>query len=382
MYITREKIETTYTEGFDDLCQLLLDCGWVEVDTVSSILRVFMSDGESGVEFPIYAELGIYSQYIRMTLWTHWDSIGHVGVCPLNTGVTMTPSGFTSYRFYCSKDIINIRGASGVFVRLNPADRLKLVTQSAIVGGASVTIELDDVSELIVGDKYNILGILGEGQQEIAVTAKDSGLNTVTVTGCTNSYAAGALFGRSLSPCFIVSSSIKYNPFNFNRNGLSISTSPALTAKGKFGEVGAVYSFENRVILEPLIATDTYRYIGTFPVQIKYGKYQAALNDVVLVDNSTVNTAISTPTSFTDYTFTDELQNWEVDSLIGKCVYFVSGTGVGYSRYIISNTANTLTFRTILPTITVATGYVIADEVYRYVNSVIGNYYYYTKEEF
>jgi hypothetical protein len=149
---------------------------------------------------------------------------------------------------------------------------------------------------------------------------------------------------------------------------------------GKNGAEGAPYAHDLSATIETAILRDANRYLGEInPTYMKYIK-SGSINNLVQIRNSDEPPVDSVPTSFTEFTLTDNTQTWAVDSLISKSVIFISGAGLEYTRFIIGNTEHTLTFRTALPTITLTTGFRVVDEVYRVLN--VYHQYVAVKEEF
>lgn len=364
-FVSREFLNTTPTAVFGSFIQAIKDSGWEEVYSASSTNYVLRTNGEDGLGPYVYINILLSSGIIYYRGYQYWENT--TGYCPFpSTQQTFMGSGETILRVYCNKSfIVTGSGFSYFFISRSPL-RFIRTAQTAITGATSVTITLDSISNFRIGNKYNVFGVKGEGQQEIQVTARDTVNKTITVTGCTNNYSIGALVGDYILTCVTASSSYDVDAFAYNRIGTTaIPTSTNVYFAGKNGAEGAPYSHDSSYTLESMILKSANRYLGDIsPLYVKYGK-GLAVGDVCFVLNSDEPIVDSVPTSFTEYTLVDNTANWDVDSLIGKCVLFISGTGSGYSRYIIGNTANTLTFRTILPTITTSTGYRIVDAVYR-----------------
>lgn len=363
-FISREFLNTTTTNVFPLLIQAIKDAGWEEVYNVSATSVVLRTNCEDGLGPWVYINLSIVSSSIVIRGYQHWS--GTTGYCIFPSSNTQVfPSTATQFRIYVTKNfIMQDIGYGGIFIPRSPL-RFTHTCSHSITGASSVQLTLSGVSNLRIGFKYNIYGIAGEGQQEIEVTAVDRINKIITVTGCTNNYAIGAIVGDFILSCIIRTGSYWVDQFAYNRVGTTNITSTNVSFTGKNGTEGAPYSHDSNYTLESLILKSSNRYLGD--VSSKYIKYAKSITsgDVCYLVNSDDPIVDSVPTSFDSYSLTDTTKNWEIDALIGKCVLFISGTGSGYSRYIIGNTSNTLTFRTILPTITTATGYRIVDAVYR-----------------
>lgn len=371
-WVSREFLNNTVAENYTNFVQCLTDAGWELFYTASASSCVLRSNCEDGqgpwVYINIYYTTGLYARY-----YLHWS--GATGLCPLNNAVVITTTALIiGFRVYCNKNIVlpivnpYTGYAMNPLIITRPPSRIVKVVQGPVVGGTTVTLPLLDVSGLRLNERRTILGVQGEGQREIVITGINRTNNTITVTGCSDSYADGALVGDyQLVAC------VDYSGFGnvlaYNKLGATMLSAPSLTILGKNGSEGAPYAHDSTLTIETAIVKDAYRYLGDInPTYCKYGK-GLSLNNVVQIRNSDEPPVDSMPTSFTDYTLTDDTQTWVVDALINKCILFISGTGLEYSRLIIGNTEHTLTFRTKLPTITLTTGFRIVDEVYRQVGT-------------
>lgn len=366
-HICKEFLNITTVDLYPLLCQSFLSAGWTEHYTISSTSRVFKSLGSDDLQPPIYIHIYIVSGSITFIYYAHWS--GSAGVLSFNNSYSII-SATSSWRLYINKSYFFLLAtpytSQPICMLVWPISPLRIAypVQHAVTGGSSVTLTLSSVENLRLNEYRNIYGVAGEGQQEIRITNINTDTKTITVTGCTNNYSSGALVGD-----YIVSWASLYGGnlcmgFPYNRLGAS-QPNGVVNIVGKTGNVGAAYTHENYIIPEIAILTDSYRYFGEInSTYIKTAK-GSATNDIIQIINNDDPIVDSLLTSFTTYTLTDTTKNWAPDSLIGKICVFISGTGSGYTRYIIGNTANTLTFRTALHTVDLTTGFRIADEVYR-----------------
>ena len=365
-FVSKEFLNTTPTGSFTNFIEAIKSSGWEEVQVISATSVVLRTNGEDNLGPYIYFNFYITSGALYAKGYQYWTG-GSVLCAFPRTTITLLNSTLTTIRIYCNKSFILTDISTGyILMPRSPLRFFSTVTQN-ITGGTSVVIYLESVSNLRVGFKYNIFGVFGEGQQEIQITARDTVNKTITVTGCTNNYVAGALVGSHVLTCITPSAtSYKVDAFAYNKVGTTaLPNTTNVYFVGKNGAEGAPYTHDSNYTLESLVAKGAYRFLGDLSSRyIKYAK-SITSGDICFVVSSDEPIVDSVPSSFTEYTLTDLTANWSVDALIGKCVLFVSGTGSGYSRVIIGNTSNTLTFRTILPTITTTTGYRIVDAVYR-----------------
>lgn len=318
---------------------------------------------------------------IQFYTYQHWN--GSVGVGEFGSYYQVSTSQ-THFRIYCNKHYVyipsnNFNSHSVVIFLLNPPDRLVRTVQHSITGGTSVSLTLNSTSGIRLNDYKNIYGMSGEGQQEIRVTSINRATNTIIVTGCTNNYASGVLVGDYLMPAITLYSGNLNNNFPYNKIGTT-QIQAFVQSYGDHGHVGGTYVHDNYINIVPTIIIDNYRFYGFVDETYFYVSRTGVYNDIIMIDESDDPVTNSLVTSFTSYTITDTTKNWDVDSLIGKVVVFISGTGSGYTRQIVGNTADTITFRTILQTIDTTTGYRIVDEAWRVYSQVSGLYA--IKEEF
>jgi len=373
-YVGYENLSTTVTLAFDEMGQHLINAGWELFYTTSATDKTYRSNGEDNLGPYVYLHIRISSTNIPTALYLHWTTVGS---CLLSYASFNIYNNSTSYRFYGNKDFLFIGGDQFITGSINACiylltrapDMMRKTIAAPIIGAASVTIELPDLNRVFLGYKYNVLGLQGEGQQEVTVTNINTGTNQVTLTGCTNSYSAGALFGEHiLTVCgYQVGVSGMGNGLTYNRVGNTVP-SVAVTVKGQLGGQGNAYAHNTDIQLEPACLVESSRSIGTLPIEYiqKIESTGQVLNNLIYNITSGLPVVISIPTSLSTNVLTDSAQNWPVNSLAGKICMFIPETGFCYSRFILSNTSNTLTFRLSIPSIvTITTQYGIVDSVYR-----------------
>jgi len=374
-YISREFIGFTVAQNYDNFRQALVDGGWELFETVSATNHVYRSNCEDGLGPYIYINT-VLTTSVTVRYYSYWTA--GAGLCQLSWLDTVVSSTTTSVlRITCNKNIVlcfptPFNGyTAGTLIITRPPARIAKPTLAPVIGGATTTIQLGVTTEgFRVGERRTIYGIFGEGQQEIVLTAINRATNVLTVTGCTNSYATGALVGDYQLVVATNNSNTFQNQLAYNRMGTTLLAGASVYITGKNGAEGAPYAHDIGATIETAILRDMNRYLGEInPTYIKYVK-SGVLNNLVQIRNSDEPPVDSVPTSFTEFTLTDTTQTWVVDSLISKSVIFISGTGLEYTRFIIGNTEHTLTFRTALPTIILTTGFRIVDEVYRILNVV------------
>lgn len=366
-HICRELLNSTRDLCLAEIYSALVAAGWVEHYVASSTDKVYKSNGKNDNLPPVYLRIWAYStNYISFESFQHWS--GSVGVCTLCGQTSII--NFTNFRIYCNKHYIyipyyNFTSSSFFFYMVESPYRLVKTVQQAVVGGSSVVIYLDNVDNLRIGQYKNIYGITGEGQREIQITNIDKVNKTITVTGCSSNFPSGSLVGD-----YITNVSSPYlgnlvNAFAYNKIGTAILPSNNITIIGKYSDVGAQYAHDNMVAMEPAAMRDAYRYYGEIDSTFIKCTKGVSPNDLIVINNPNEDIVDSLVTSFTDYSITDTSRTFVPDSLIGKVVVFISGTGSGFTRYIVGNTENTITFRVKIPTITTSTGYRVVEEVYR-----------------
>lgn len=371
-YFGYENLSTTYLLAFDEIGQHLINAGWELFYTTSATNKTYRSNGENNVGPYVYLNLYTSGTTIYVLFWLHWTT---VGVGPLSSQYIVYSSS-TSYRFYGSKDFLFVGGNTFVtgsdngciYMRTTAPDRMVKTISAPIVGGSSVVLQLPDLNDIFLGYKYNILGILGEGQQELTVTNINTSTNQITVTGCTSNYAAGALFGEHILcvHCYLGTAGGIGNALYYNRN---VNTLPSqqIYIKGRLGSQGNSYAHNTDTQLEPMCICDLNRSLGTLPMEHvqKVDNATQVANNLIYINTSGLPVEVSIPTSTTALSLTDTSKNWAVNSLAGKICMIIPETGVCYSRFIVSNTSDTLTFRIPLPTIGLTTQYDVVDSVWR-----------------
>lgn len=378
MYLSTENNNTNVSGIYNSICDNLIAVGWELFYTTSATNKTFRSDGEDGLGPYIYLNVFISGSNIYVGYYSHWTT---VGLCPLSTNTnSIVSSTDTAYRFYGNKSFLIFGGNNlitngttiGGFIYLRAPDRMVKTITNPIVGGTEITITLPNLNQIFLGYKYLILGMFGEGQQEVTVTNINTGTNQITITGCTNSYAAGALFGEHIATpiCYSNTSGRYLDSLSYVRNGATLSGEYVLYS-GMLGGCGNSYAHNTDFQLEPMVFYTTNRSLGVIDPNVCL---YAASTGISLCDMLYANADKSTlvpsfPSSLTSLSLTDTSKNWPVNSLAGKICIFPTGTSMGYSRYIVSNTSDTLTFRVPLPAgIAITTGYGIVDKVWRIIS--------------
>jgi len=377
MYLSTENSGTNLASIYNSICSDLITVGWELFYTTSSTNKTYRSNGEDGLGPYVYLNLYISSD-IKATYYMHWTTVGMFPVS--SVGLPVADAVDTVYRFYGNKDFLVFGGAgivSGVGVRcgliyLRAPDRVVKTIANPVVGGTTVVLELPDLNQIFLGYKYNIFGTAGEGQQELTVININTGTNEITVNGCTNNYSAGALFGEHIVTIIGFNSGYgRYqDALNYNRVGTTLSGEISYYA-GMLGGEGAAYAHNTDIILEPMVVYNANRCLGMIDPDIcLYCTASGTQSGDMLFLNNDGSVMVPTfPSSVSSLSITDTTKNWPVNSLAGKICIFPTGTSMGYSRYIVSNTSNTLTFRIPLPTgITTTTGYGIVDRLWRTVS--------------
>lgn len=369
----------TLADYWTDVQAFMISAGWTLHDDVSADNKVYKTNGIAGAYPYIYVELTKDTTGVHMELWLYWNATTHVG--------TAKAYSSTSYN-YCNwgatRDMALIGNAN--FVALHQytdtygclagfLDEIfyseTTTTSGAITAGSSVDIPVADSSYIMEGQFVQIVGVDYEGREKLIVTNVPDPY-TITVDNLLVDYAAGAFVGAVPCPAGITGYATNNR---FQLLCYILSTGTAVSVNSHYGNLSSPMSYSHYDpdqsvnfygLATPHVIYSANSLIGVMNNDlIKYCS-SAIENDVFAVvdpGNQPEQGAVSSSTSTT---LTDTTKTWAVNSLIGRHVVILDGTGVGQSRKILSNTSDTITVVEWLSNPSITSIYRFCDKVYRY----------------
>lgn len=348
--------------------------------------RVYKSNGEDADRIPEYIRLQLSGTTITILAYGWWNNATHTGNNASGAPSTLGYIASAKYVISGNKNLVATHriGYSsptlydtlfGHVPKRFYASPLATLT-APVTAGDGKTLSLDNTTKFIPNQTYWLFGAAGEGRDRIKVTSVNPGVS-ITGDGLTIGFAVGAMVGAMPSVFFNISSSSPFYP-NFTAardvgtgGGLiTASDTPFIPRNNldpdySLGYLGAPLNTVGLYVLQPLLFVD-----GTFPIGYSdnyiINPPLTTNDDIygVTADGQPLDTGTATDGS--SLTLTCAGKSWGVNEFADKTVIIVSGTGAGYTRRIISNTAEVLTIGTIWDVTPNPTSiFYIVDEAYR-----------------
>ena len=346
---------------------------------------VYKSNGELGDRIYEYILFTMTTSTTIMTIMAYgwWNNATHAGTT--GTAQLRNLTYGASYRFVMSgtKDLVVMHRIGyddnsclfGHIPKRFYANPLATLTAGPSGVGVGVVLPLSNTTKFILNQTYWMFGSLGEGRDRIKVTAINPGVS-ITGDGLTIPFAAGAMIGACPSMFGVANITGSFYA-TFVRTVGSADTGQQLSG-GVFvtqamldpdlslGQSGAPLNTVGLYVLAPILWSG----LTTYPVG--YCDAHLLVPPIstfdtiygITGDGQPLDTGTATDGSI--LTLTCAGKAWGINAFANKAVILVSGTGAGYTRRIISNTADILTIGENWDTTpNVTTIFYIVDEVYR-----------------
>lgn len=371
------KPEPNRAAALADLWATIEAMGWVlHDDRSASSYKVYKSDGELGDRIPEYIKIDwATADRISAQAFYYWNATTHTGY-GANTFVvyvTTSESGFYLW-IYGNKNMVFIirKLSSGVYNKFGFGHLPKRYwsTLTTLTAGASsgsnVTITVEDTSDFIAGNYYQIVGAAGEGRDRVQVTSIVDATHMI-IASLPRGYNAGAKIGQTPSTFGVNSSDDHWitcpaDAVGTNNYGNACSKeAPLITGTN----IDPDYRGDNKYLLTPVLYSEyNLSFLGYIDeYYFNFPTSSPNPEDMIGVMERDMGTA----DSGTSTTLTDNGKSWTGNAWAGKVVIIKFGTGMGQIRKIVSNDATTLTISEPWTTTVDSTSeYVICDEGYRY----------------
>ena len=346
---------------------------------------IYKSNGELGDRIYEYISLKMTTSATNISItpfgWfnnaTHIGSIGVSGV-----GAIMAYVAGYSLVISGTKDLvvthrIGFTTHSLIFGHIPKrfyANPLATLTAGPSGTGVGVVLSLNNTTKFILNQTYWMFGSLGEGRDRIKVTAINPGVS-ITGDGLTIPFAAGAMIGAFPS-MFAIYTGISFAA-TFDRvvgsgaSTLVLTTSPFVIATTldpdlSLGQSGAPLNTVGLYVLQPILfINSTVAPVGYSDAYV-FNPPVNTFDTIYGITGDGLPLDTGTATDGSILTLTCAGKGWGINAYANKTVIIVSGTGAGYTRRIISNTADVLTIGVNWDTTPNITSiFYIVDEVYR-----------------
>lgn len=405
MYLTRHFIITSLPSLYNEIVSFLNSLGWILYDEIDVYNKVYYPPGETAKDYTMYLRFYIDSSSVWVATYAAWNTTTHTGSHQLRTNLQILSRTFSAYPdfqnhanafivgnkdyfFIAFSSYVNgaeiYSGSYGWGYIPNIVYQVKTTCLNPVVSGSNVTLQLITTDGLTKNQIRQMLDRTGKtGCELVTITDVDTVNHTVTLASVTQSYPDGVYLGTNIFNIFCLSGYTFTDLFSLTKTGTDLILNRFLPNDILYGynnsePPGTSYIIDhlnpNYFLNMPLFKKFNSIYpTGYFgPEILEWRGYQSrsivrsfiATNN----DNTPIKNNYSYPTSVSldRMSITDIRKNWEVDSLIGKCVGFIGGQGAWQSRRIASNTTNQIVFVNALhEPVDLTSQYIIVDRIYR-----------------
>jgi len=368
----------------------LVNMGWVLHDNVSATVKVYKSNAESGVELMQYQWLSLAGNILTFKPYMWWNSGTHAGSSTVtDVGGHSTYAGGGIYVIVGNKDLVLVRrvaAAEDILFGHFPKrfHTTPLATLTAPCGaGMGIVISVDNTTDFVVNQTYWLCGLLGEGRDRANVIG--IGIGTITVDNLGTAFGIGAKIGAAPSTFGGSHNNENWNSTwdrvvvgTGNAGSVAIMRSlfgpdgavtPQFAPDQSLGLAGPPHNSPGMYILQPLLScldgASRKSTIGfSDSIFMAPPLYVAETTFGVTADGAPLDTA--TATAGANFTITCAGRGWVPNIFTNKIVIIASGTGLGQTRKIASNTDEVITVNTQWATNPNATSvFFVVDKAYR-----------------
>lgn len=413
MYKVKHFVIYSLSSFYVDMEAFLLELEWELYDTINSESKVFRIPGETPKNNNIYVHFYTSGSTLYVYIYNDWNNTTHIGTHILYYGSFVSRS-FSSYPDYdnqanvfcCgTKDyamfiwgsysggIGQFYGNFGLGYIPDMIYSFKQTCVSPVTAGTDVLIQLDNLGPIKKNHIYQLIDLTGNlGCELVTVTDVNTTNNTALLKNVVNSYPNGVNIGINYYNAFLITGYTMYDLWSYLKIGTAYNSNNIFEQNDIFYGYNDSYApipqylkdhiNPNVFINKPFYKKDTSMYpFGYFKDNIvsvrsilerNYVKTFIGVND----DGSFIKTNYSYPTAIdTNLMYIEDIRrNWPVNSLVGKYVGFIAGTGAWQTRKIESNTATRINFvNKLTDVINFTSQYIVVDKVYRVITAYGNN---------
>ena len=351
---------------------------------------VYKSNGELGDRIYEYARFSFTTSTTQLDIaaYAYWNNTTRAGYCPAGTDGFLTYG--VDYKFVLAgtKNLVTCHRIGyadndflfGHIPKRFYANPLATITAGPTGTGIGVVLPLSNTTKFIENKTYWIMGSLGEGRDRIKLTSVNPGVS-VTGDGLTIPFAAGAMIGAN--PSMFILNKTGVGDYIYATSSKIVGTGAGgnmdvypfipigfLDPDASLGYEGAPLSTTGLYVLQPILFGNSVSTPNEYPLGYcdEYLFYPpiSAVDNIYGITGDGLPLSTGTVTNASFNTLECLGKGWGINAYANKTVILVSGVGSGYTRRIISNTADTLTVGENWDTIpTGLTIFYIVDEAYR-----------------
>jgi hypothetical protein len=341
------KIYTTLADFRDTIFSYVESAGWTLHDNIDANTRVYKTQGEAGLYAPLYMRLYFTGSTCEMSAFAYWNATTHAGTLKSTAFTSVTTIYGAGNLLAVSKDFFLLSNAAltvmtGCGFPEEVFHSVLTTTTGAITTGSSVNIPVVSSSGFKVGNSYQIHGVNYEGRDRLKVDAIPDSTH-ITVASVPRNYASGAFFGQLPFPAWTtngwatLSFISSYNSSGITEVNVTFPMSAMLFYLGPdnfaddwplgpvymYNSVQGVVGYYNKGYLTIGPAATSKDTVGVSPDKLEQGQATSGANN----------------------TLTDTSKAWTTNQFTDKFLLIISGTGLGQSRKIVSNTGTIITLQ-------------------------------------
>lgn len=339
----------------------LVNMGWLLHDNVSATVKVYSSDAESGNELTQYIWFSLAGVTITTTAYMWWNNAAHSGNSQ-TAPRTFTYSAGGFYVIVGNKDLVLIRRVAGakdiLFGHLPKRfHTTPFATLTApCLAGNGIVLSLDNITNFVLNQTYWICGAAGEGRWRANVVGL--GIGTITVDNLGSALSAGSKIGAipslfGVSDVAALTFYVVWNRTLTGTGGLAadvaissdlIGNVTAFDPDHSLGYALAPYNTPGMYVLQPLkFIQDPVRFVHGISDSIFLATPVKVAENTIGTTSSGAPIDTGTASAGANFTLTCAGKVWGINTHQNKIVIIASGTGLGQTRKIASNTDDELT---------------------------------------
>lgn len=370
-----------------DVQTFMSSAGWALHDDVDASNKVYKTNGVEGNYPYIYLKLTKGTNRVSVIMYLYWNNSTHVG------SVNTYYSASYNYASYSATYYMGLIGDADCVSLINYTNYYGFTSgfcsdlfypgvttiSGAVSSGSYVDLPVVDTTIFTIGQTAQIVGVDYEGRDSLVVSDVQ-GATHITVENLPRNYASGAFVGITPCPAIAnIGSSYKERMFPLCHNSVVGTTAGASNVYMVWGAPLAISSLDPDLstgfygLATPYVYHSGNSVLGqlNFNGLCKHYGLTVSMWDIFAVLDEGNQPDQGTATSVTNTTLTDTGKTWGVNALANRYVAITEEAGIGQSRKILSNTADTITVVAWDTNPGVTSVYRICDKVYRYWNKFL-----------
>ena len=373
----------TASAFWDSLLLFLVEIGWVLHDDISSIMKVYKSNGEAGDEPYVYVLFELKTAapaHVSARLYQYWDATSHAGFME-QTGAGTANNRTTVFNntqdciLSGDKDMLFILSAAegGNYPICITAMQIKeAIINADGTAGTAATLSVASTAGMYVGKQMQILDSGTKGREPVCIQEIVNG-STIIVNKLSQDYGTGAKIG--VPACTFGMGYLtggRHYPLNTMYDSGTSATSYFNTISLLSATTVTAKNFSKKYTSSPLVfyesATTRGNVYGFIYKNHIMAKYFSSVWDAGIYNSSGEYGTSATASTTTANSLIETGRSWATDQHANRMVLITAGTGIGQAKKITGNDATSLTIDGTWGTSFGTSRYQICDELYRVQN--------------